>query len=183
MTFICYNGNSVFGKVNMIANKTLTPEEIRGLPRSRQDALILGEKHYFTGKACCRRHYAPRSVSNGRCIRCDEIVRTALKEAGKEWGRKDINTMSIMEGLENVPPTFAMLRTRIYLLADCVSNRDRLVQAVNALARFAVEFGIDDLETLANVAKDLTPEWVELPKKVARRYRGKKKDKITKVPV
>jgi hypothetical protein len=38
--------------------------------RTRDQALSLGLKHYYTGKPCKRGHAAPRYVSTGACTRC-----------------------------------------------------------------------------------------------------------------
>ena len=41
-----------------------------GLPMSRKEAKIAGEKYYFTGRACVRGHVSKRFSSNGWCYDC-----------------------------------------------------------------------------------------------------------------
>lgn len=44
---------------------------------SRSDAVLTGQKRYFTGQACKHGHIAPRRVHNGTCVECVETVHAA----------------------------------------------------------------------------------------------------------
>lgn len=46
---------------------------MENLPATRSEALRLGSKHYFTGKACTHGHLAPRFTSIGKCMECARI--------------------------------------------------------------------------------------------------------------
>lgn len=42
----------------------------------------LGLKRYNSGKPCLRGHVAPRYISNGRCVKCQEDDQRKLKHVG-----------------------------------------------------------------------------------------------------
>lgn len=50
------------------------------MPHSRAHALILGAKHYFTGKPCSQGHLVARHIT-GTCIGCQQI-------ANRKWAAK-----------------------------------------------------------------------------------------------
>lgn len=49
----------------------------------RQEALLKGEKHYFTGKECKQGHIAFRRTVNGCCIVCEDLKNN--KEERKQY--------------------------------------------------------------------------------------------------
>lgn len=49
-----------------------TGRKSRPVDRARMNALIAGDKTYFTGKPCKRGHIAPRRA-NGTCISCQKV--------------------------------------------------------------------------------------------------------------
>ena len=44
------------------------------MKKTRKEALIAGEKTYFTGKFCVKGHVAPRRASTGECLDCRKLV-------------------------------------------------------------------------------------------------------------
>lgn len=70
---------------------------------SREDAITLGLKFYFTGKPCRYGHRAPRYTNNRTCLICSKEYRKAhkidykdlpeeQKERQREWQRKNNQT-------------------------------------------------------------------------------------------
>ncbi len=51
---------------------------------TRKQALAAGEKYYFTGEPCKRKHVSPRAVSSGGCTECSRIKITAWKKKNPE---------------------------------------------------------------------------------------------------
>lgn len=60
---------------------------------SRKDAKAAGLSHYFTGKPCCRGHYANRLVSIGKCVECNKVQMAGWRSKNKDrW--KEISRAS-----------------------------------------------------------------------------------------
>ena len=68
-------------------------EAFKDLPRSRQEAVELGIRRYFTGRACKHGHLEQRDVKHG-CMGCRRVKKKAYKktEKGKEAERRSKKT-------------------------------------------------------------------------------------------
>lgn len=51
--------------------------DMRGMPASREDAIALGSKRYFNGRACPAGHVEPRYTLNGYCVECQRLATRA----------------------------------------------------------------------------------------------------------
>jgi hypothetical protein len=51
---------------------------------TRQRALAIGAKRYFTGKPCCRGHIASHFVGCGTCCQCSRERRDRWARANRE---------------------------------------------------------------------------------------------------
>lgn len=56
----------------------MTDRELLEMAATRQQALDLGEKRYFTDKPCRRGHVAPRYSCGGACVECQNLAGKAL---------------------------------------------------------------------------------------------------------
>lgn len=52
--------------------------------QNRKEALLLGEKQYFTGKPCTQGHVAKRRTKTGECLQCRAVFLV-------EWRKKNPN--------------------------------------------------------------------------------------------
>ena len=51
----------------------------------RKEAMLKGEKHYFTGKPCKHGHIEKRLTVNGACVECDRIKNHRRYDYYKDW--------------------------------------------------------------------------------------------------
>lgn len=59
------------------------------LPRTREEALSIGSRFYFSGKPCrWKRHLAPRYTSIGRCVVCQAQASLKLADKDREEFRR-----------------------------------------------------------------------------------------------
>lgn len=62
-------------------------DDVKNLPKTRQEARRLGAKRYFTGVPCKHGHVAPRLLSNG-CTACNNMYnRTPQQQARRKVAR------------------------------------------------------------------------------------------------
>lgn len=62
------------------------------LPTSRKDALLVGSRRYFTGKACKRGHISARQAPGGTCVECNkENTRARYRKNPKLYAAKAKN--------------------------------------------------------------------------------------------
>lgn len=54
-------------------------------PKNRNEAMLRGKKHYWTGKPCKRGHIAGRYINNGVCMECRRLDQYArwLRQKGE----------------------------------------------------------------------------------------------------
>jgi hypothetical protein len=70
----------------------------RDLPKSQEEALILGSKRYFNGLPCVHGHVAPRYTSNYRCTVCSRELRKPQEKVKKiDWGSPVITIVAYEE--------------------------------------------------------------------------------------
>ena len=50
------------------------------LPSSRNDALAIGAKRFFTGKPCKHGHVSPQYTNGGNCVECKRIAKNKYRE-------------------------------------------------------------------------------------------------------
>lgn len=81
------------------------PQEIR----TRDQALSLGLKHYFTGKPCKRGHTAPRYTSTGACTRCQNVATSAAHQ-NRNFRLAGFTTITARVPPEHVATVRAMLQ-------------------------------------------------------------------------
>lgn len=62
--------------------------ELSELPTSRQEALRLGETHYFTGTPCTRGHLDRRYSLDGACLSCSRIHKRNYVARNPERAKK-----------------------------------------------------------------------------------------------
>jgi hypothetical protein len=60
----------------------------KGLPASRDEALSIGSKWYFTGKPCPKGHRAARCTKGMSCVRCNDEYRARKLKEERDAGRK-----------------------------------------------------------------------------------------------
>ncbi len=56
---------------------------------TKQQALVLGERYYFTGKPCKYGHTARRSVADNNCAECARLRSKANRDKDPQKARKD----------------------------------------------------------------------------------------------
>lgn len=52
---------------------------------SKEQALVLGVNHFYTGVECKHGHVSARRVSNGACLSCDKLTNEKRKAKRAEW--------------------------------------------------------------------------------------------------
>lgn len=119
---------------------------------SRGDARAAGYKQFFTGGACKHGHVMPRSVSNGRCIRCALIGTQAYFHGNQEkiraskrlrYGADLEKSRAYQSARRAAHPGKASLDSKLWRIANPtkaatdsaawrVSNTDRMIAANKA---------------------------------------------------
>ncbi len=54
---------------NWVVTRTWTNEDLRALPKSKDEAIAEGGRYYFSGSPCMHGHLCPRHL-DGRCLEC-----------------------------------------------------------------------------------------------------------------
>lgn len=52
---------------------------------SKESAMALGLKKYFSGESCCHGHIAPRFVTGGKCVECNRDANRRAKEYHRKY--------------------------------------------------------------------------------------------------
>ena len=68
--FLRYTETRLCVSCDEIRHSKSAKHALRGLPKSRADAIALGEAYYFPRRKCRRGHVAKRSVATNSCYDC-----------------------------------------------------------------------------------------------------------------
>ena len=116
---------------------------------TRQEALVQGLNHYFTGAACKNGHVARRYVQSSTCVECingDKIITDAQREARfaerqekLDWQRRRIQMAEqrLKQRQEEQAQRLQMAAERLELKkqATSITNDNRAVRGVSVAAR------------------------------------------------
>lgn len=74
--------------------KDWTLEELKHLPKTREEAIIYGSNYYYTGNKCSRGHIAAIETKRNRCVECRrEVGKLAAEKRNRRLGVKKQKTL------------------------------------------------------------------------------------------